>query len=214
MPRPKTYDDDLREQLLHRAAERVSLGGVSALSLRGLAADVGTSTSAVYGLFGNKGALLQALFVEAFARFGTSQGAVPVTEDPLLDLEALGRAYRAHALDDPHLYAVMFGGALASFEPDAGAQQLAGATFEPVLDAATRAVRADLLRTDAAHLVATALWAALHGLVSLELLGFTTAPGGDSVTQFDEALHAALRGWLRDAPSSRQCPATEDRCRR
>ncbi len=202
MPRPKTYDDDLREQLLHRAAERVSRGGVSALSLRGLATDVGTSTSAVYGLFGNKAALLQALFVEAFARFGASQGAVPVTDDPRLDLEALGRAYRAHALDDPHLYAVMFGGALASFEPDAGAQQVAGATFEPVLDAATRAVRADLLRTDDAPLVATALWASLHGLVSLELLGFTSTPGEDTATLFDEALHAALRGWLRDRRSA------------
>lgn len=202
MPRPKTYDDDLREQLLQRAAERVSRDGVSALSLRALAADVDTSTSAVYDLFGNKAGLLQALFVEAFARFGASQGAVPVTAAPLIDLESLGRAYRAQALEDPHLYAVMFGGALASFEPDDTAQKLASATFDPVLDAATRAVRARLLRTDDAQLVATALWATLHGLVSLELLGFTCAPGDRTGALFNEALHAALRGWIRDAPSA------------
>nr|MDQ2722160.1 WHG domain-containing protein [Actinomycetota bacterium] len=189
------------EQLLQRAAARVSSGGVAALSLRWLAADVGTSTSAVYGLFGNKAALSQALFVEAFARFGASQGAVPVTDKPLIDLDALGRAYRAHALNDPHLYAVMFGGALASFEPDDAAQELAAATFEPVLDAATRAIRSHLLRTDDARLVATTLWATLHGLVSLELLGFTSTPEKDTATLFDEARHAALRGWLRDAPS-------------
>ncbi len=201
MPRPKVYDDDLRQRLLHRAAECVSRGGVSALSLRGLAADVGTSTSAVYGLFGNKAALLQALFVEAFARFGSSQNSVPVTTDPLVDLEALGVAYRAHALADPHLYAVMFGGALASFEHDDAANERASATFEPVLDAATRAGQARLLRTDDAQLVATALWATLHGLVSLELLGFIGAPGDNTEALFDEAMHAAVRGWLRDAPS-------------
>ncbi len=200
MPRPKIYDDDLRERLLQRAAERVSRGGVSALSLRGLAADVGTSTSAVYGLFGNRAAL-QALFIEAFARFGASQDAVTATDAPLVDLAALGVAYRAHALDDPHLYSVMFGGALATFEPDDAAQELASATFEPVLDAATRAVRAGLLRTEDAQLVATALWATLHGLVSLELLGFTSAPGDDAQLPFDEALHAAVRGWLRGASS-------------
>jgi AcrR family transcriptional regulator len=201
VPRPKIYDDGLRKRLLQRAAERVSRGGVSALSLRGLAADVGTSTSAVYGLFGNKAALLQALFVEAFARFGASQDAVPLTTDPLVDLEALGVAYRAHALADPHLYAVMFGGALSNFEPDVVGQEHAAATFEPVLAAVTRAAQAHLLRTDDAQLVATVMWATLHGLVSLELLGFTCGPGDDAQTVFAEALNAAIRGWLRDASS-------------
>ncbi|MGZ4517408.1 MAG: TetR/AcrR family transcriptional regulator [Mycobacteriaceae bacterium] len=201
MSRPKIYDDDLRGRLLFRAAELVSTGGVSALSLRGLAADVGTSTSAVYSLFGNKTGLLRALFVEAFARFGASQSAVPVTADPLVDLEALGTAYRVHALADPHLYGVMFGGALASFEPDTETQLLAASTFEPVLDAATRAARAGLLRTEDAQLVATALWASLHGLVSLELAGFSCSPGEDARTVFVPALQSALRGWLRDAPA-------------
>ncbi len=197
MPRPKIHDAELRARLLHRAAELISAGGVSALSLRTLAADAGTSTSAIYTLFGGKSGLLDALFVEAFTRFGASQRAVPVTADPLADLTALGIAYRVHALADPQLYGVMFGGALASFEPDVAAQQLASTTFEPVLDAASRAVRAGLLRTDDARLVATALWATLHGLVSLELMGLLCAPGAKPDVIFAQAGQANLQGWLR-----------------
>ena len=79
MPRPKTHDDALRRRLLERAGELLSTEGPAAVSLRKIATDVNTSTTAVYSLFGGKPALLEALYDEAFHRFGTHLAAVPVT---------------------------------------------------------------------------------------------------------------------------------------
>ncbi|MEU0193944.1 TetR family transcriptional regulator [Streptomyces afghaniensis] len=60
--RPKTHDESLRLRLLHRAAATVFDRGTAALSLRQLAADVKTSTTAVYSLFGSKAGLLDSLY--------------------------------------------------------------------------------------------------------------------------------------------------------
>ena len=70
MPRPKVHDAALRLRLLECAGATLSTRGLAALSLRTLAADVGTSTTAVYALFGGKPGLLAALHAEAFARLG------------------------------------------------------------------------------------------------------------------------------------------------
>ena len=54
VPRPKVHDAALRARLLECAGATLSTRGLAALSLRTLAADVGTSTTAVYALFGGK----------------------------------------------------------------------------------------------------------------------------------------------------------------
>ena len=120
----------------------VTRQGVSALSMRTLAAEAGTSTTAVYSLFGGRSELLQALYVQAFSGFGAAQEAVPVTDDPSADLLGLGRAYRCWALDHPHFYAIMFGGALVGIEPDERTLEHCRTTMDPLLSAVGRG-RAD-----------------------------------------------------------------------
>ena len=201
VPRPKVHDAALRLRLLECAGETLSTGGLAALSLRTLAAAVGTSTTAVYALFGGKPGLLEALHAEAFSRLGGRLHAVPLGTDPVADLVALGRAYRDAALSDPHLYEAMFGGALP-----AGEQwwAVAAPIFRPVVEVVERAVASGALRagTDPAT-VSLALWATVHGLVSLHLRGLhpSDAPAPDEV--FDQALRAAVAGWLPTPAGSR-----------
>jgi AcrR family transcriptional regulator len=195
MPRPKVHDDALRVRLLERAGQTLSADGLGALSLRKLAADVGTSTTAVYSLFGGKPALLKALFDEAFRRFGAHLAAAAPTGDPIEDLYRLGLAYRASALDDPHFYEVMFGSARADFIPDAESTALAASTFEPVLDAVRRAIDAGRLRAAEPGDVAVSLWAIAHGMVSLELRGYLPPGAGDPARLFGAAIRATLDGW-------------------
>lgn len=202
MPRPRSHDDALRDRLLDAAAATVSTAGVTALSLRSLAAEVGTSTSAVYALFGGRPELVQALYLQAFSGFGESQRAVPVTEDPLADLVALGHSYREWALAHRHLYAIMFGGALAGIEPDETAAEPSRAAMEPLLAAVRRGLDAGVLGHGTVESIALAIWSSVHGAVSLELtVGLLDLPRAQLDAQYDAVIAAIVRGWRPVAAS-------------
>jgi AcrR family transcriptional regulator len=193
--RPKLHDDALRIRLLDTAGTLLTSEGPDALSLRRLAAEAGTSTSAVYALFGGKPGILRALFVEAFTRFAVHLDTVRPSDDPLADLLALGHAYRSNALADPHLYAMMFGSPVPGFEPAPSDYAHAEATFAPLLDTVRRAIAAGLLADTDPDLIATALWANVHGLVSLELRAATARASTSPAELFDTAIRANLNGW-------------------
>jgi AcrR family transcriptional regulator len=198
VPRPRTHDEALRLRLLDRAGVLLSKEGAGALSLRRLAADVGTSTTAVYSLFGGKPALVRELFVEAFHRFGTHLGAVPRTDDPGEDLIQLGLAYRRSALADPHLYPIMFASVLPGFEADDQVNQEALRALTPLIETVRAGIEAGLFADVAADTVMLSCWGIAHGLVSLELNGY--APEElDVAATYEQALRANLAGWAREA---------------
>lgn len=195
MARPKLHDDALRIRLLDTAGALLTSEGPGSLSLRRLAAESGTSTSAVYALFGGKPGILRELFIEAFTRFAAHLDTVTPSDDPLDDLLALGHAYRTSALANPHLYAVMFGSPVPGFEPAPEDYAHAEATFAPLLDTVRRAIAAGLLADTDPGLIATALWANVHGLVSLELCCGTPAGAVSPSELFEAAIRANLAGW-------------------
>ena len=195
MPRPKTHDDALRRRLLERAGELLSTEGPAAVSLRKIATDVNTSTTAVYSLFGGKPALLEALYDEAFHRFGTHLAAVPVTEDPAEDLVQIGLAYRRSALADPHFYSVLYSKVV---EPTKQMSRAAGRTFAPVINAVRRAVEQGVYLAEDPEQIAMSMWGIAHGLVSLELNG-NLPPGIDPAATYELALRAHGRGWLTES---------------
>lgn len=192
MGRPKIHDDALRGRLIDQAAALVFDGGVDALNLRRLAADAGTSTSAVYSLFGNKAGLLESLYLEAARRFGARLGEVTDSDDPVDDIVRLGIAYRDYALREPHLYAIMF--ARESAEIDDSARSEAAETIAPLVDAVRRAQDAGALRKVPPELVTLSCWGVAHGLVSLELAG-AMPPGLDVAAGYEYALRAMVDGW-------------------
>jgi AcrR family transcriptional regulator len=166
------------------------------LSLRRLAADVGTSTTAVYSLFGGKPALVRELFVEAFHRFGGHLRAVPRTGDPGEDLIQLGLAYRRSALADPHLYPIMFANIMPGFEPDEQVGQEAIAALTPLIDAVRAGIDAGVFVGVSTSTLVMSCWGLSHGLVSLELNGYTPNDV-DIDTAYERALRANLAGWRR-----------------
>ncbi|MFB9904684.1 TetR/AcrR family transcriptional regulator [Allokutzneria oryzae] len=194
MPRPKVHDDALRVRLLDRAAETLSTDGPDGLSLRKLAADVGTSTTAVYSLFGGKPALLRELYREAFRRFGERLTTVELSGDPVEDLVRLGIAYRQSAQADPHLYAIMFSDAVPGFDPDEEAGREAAATLQPLLDVVRSGIVSGHFTGSRAEEIALASWALVHGLVSLEARAHMP-PGIDVAENFEKVLRAQSRGW-------------------
>ncbi|UNX55929.1 WHG domain-containing protein [Georgenia sp. TF02-10] len=196
MPRPRTHDDALRVRLLEAASAALAAGGPAALSLRSVATAAGTTTAAVYTLFGGREALVEAVVEEGFRRFAAYLDAAPRSDDPWADLLALGVAYRANAVENPHFYRVMFapaGGRAGAGARDDPRRGVAAPTFAVLRDAVVRATAAEGGEADA---VAVRLWALAHGLVSLELAGLL--PG--SPEERARAYVAALRGEPRLGP--------------
>jgi AcrR family transcriptional regulator len=188
--RPKVHDKALRGRLLHRAAALVFDGGFDALNLRRLAADAGTSTTAVYSLFGNKAGLLDSLYLLAAERFGERLATVRPTGDALEDIVRLGIAYRDYALGEPHLYAVMF----ARHDGESDVHVQGARTIEPLVAAVVRGQEVGALKAVPPERIALACWGVAHGLVSLELVG-TVPPGLDVAAGYEGALRAMVDGW-------------------
>ncbi|NNC12568.1 TetR/AcrR family transcriptional regulator [Planctomonas sp. JC2975] len=178
MSRPPSYDDALRSRLLAATAERVATQGPDRVSLREVAGDAGTSTSAVYSLFGGKQELLTAVIVDGFASFTAAQ----LAAEPQ-GLRALGLAYRSWAKENPALYRLMFGGALAGYEGH-GSNDALGPLIR------TLAARGALDPLGAALTV----WAHVHGAVSLEFA--CVAPAEiDQDAVYVDVLDAVERLW-------------------
>lgn len=197
MARPKIHDEALRLRLLDRAGELLSAEGPKALSLRKLAADVDTSTTAVYSLFGSKPDLVNALFVEGFRRFAGRMCTVARTGDTIEDLIELGKVYRVSAKADPHLYSIMFTKAVPGFEPNEEAGKLAASTLDPLLEIVRDGLARGVLADHPAELIAVSCWGFTHGLVSLELNG-NLPPEFSASGAYETALRANARGWLRE----------------
>lgn len=159
---------DIRAALLTATARRLAEGGPDAVSVRRVAADIGTSTMAVYTHFGSKAELLRAVTVEGFRHLGLRLAEVEPTGDPVTDLHAYLAAYRRAALDDPHLFQVMFGSRVADVLPgEDGAHALA--TFLNLVDAVQAAIDAGRFSPTAADMLALELWSGVHGLCCIEL---------------------------------------------
>lgn len=155
--------------MLNVAAELLRTEGPHALSLRRITQAAGTSTQAVYTLFGGKAGLVDALFAHGFSRLAAAFAALPTQVEPRERLSLLAHAYRRTALEEPALYDLMFGRPIPEFESSPASQELAWSTFEPLVAAAGDAASGAGMRAEEIGALATLLWASLHGIVSLEL---------------------------------------------
>ena len=109
MGRPRLHDEQTAGALLTAAERLVAEGGVDAISVRAAAVGAGTTTRAVYALFGSKDGLVQALAQRTFALLMDRVAAVAPTGDPGRDLIACSvHGYRAFALEHPDLYRLFF----------------------------------------------------------------------------------------------------------
>jgi AcrR family transcriptional regulator len=160
-----TSPSTTRETLLEAALRLLEERGPGSLRVRDVASAAGSSTMGVYTHFGSKPGLLEQVYLHGFQRLERQLEAVPATEGGRGELLAFALAYRAFALDNEALYGLMFERATPDLVPS-DASRLAGLKTFELLAARIAALRPDAAdpRTNA-HLA----WAAMHGLVSIEL---------------------------------------------
>lgn len=166
------------DEVVRAATTLLASQGPSALTARRLATELGTSTMTVYTHFGSMADLVRAVAAEGFRQLDLHLEGLPVTGDPRADLVAVARAYRERGLENPQLYAVMFGGTAGDTSPLTQEDRRVGEnSLTKLLAASQRAVAVGILPAES-HPWEHALrfWAAAHGFVSLELAGYLGSP--------------------------------------
>ena len=158
---------EIRAGVIDAAARILADEGLPALTVRRVADRVNASTKVVYTLFGGKEGLLEAVYLGAFDRLSEEMVEPAALHDPHERVLASARNYRLFALAHPDLYSVMFGEASAGFQPSLEARRHGWATFKAMR---TSLVECRPSMTDRdADFAMRAVWAAMHGVVSLEL---------------------------------------------
>jgi AcrR family transcriptional regulator len=155
MPYPSKTD---RQTILSAAVKHLARSGIRGLSLRNLAASLDLAPNAVYRYFSSRSALEAALANEAARRLELALRKAAGGREPVTTIREMSSAYMKFARGNRHLYQVM----MSFHEPDHDAtlrQSLWAFTVEQVQRIAG---------SDRAAQASVALWALLHGAVTLE----------------------------------------------
>lgn len=204
MGRRREHDDSTRAALRAAAERLVADGGPAALSVRAVAAEAGTTTRAVYSLFGSKeGLVVDALAQSAFEFLADGVDKLVETNDPVADLVAVGvPVFRTLVLEHPALYRIAFQRIVPGLR--AGPEVTAArAHAHTRLNAKVQRVEdAGLLGKKTVQEAAVEFNAMLEGLANAELRGSTLpilALGTEERTWRD-ALTTVVRGFAASAP--------------
>lgn len=187
--------DELRRDLLETAVEILQNEGPDALTMRRLADKCDTSTNMIYTIFGGKDDLLREIFDGG--RFLLEERCREVPEDlpPLERLYRLGRAFRDFALDHSTIY--------EAIHSSATSQEFEWRTsvFSMFLETIEDCIEAGILPDHVEPFdVTSALNAAAHGAISLQLSGFYDNEEQAS-DHYDEILGATFDGFRVDEPT-------------
>lgn len=166
------HHGNLREVLLAAAERMIDEDVARRFSLRELAREAGVSHAAPYQHFASREQLLLALAERWMADFVAAQAASTTGTDPRQALLALGGAYVHYASTHPSRFLTIFDASLnrPGAPPSEAFAALTAEHTELLARAVAAAARAEVLSADDDATTA-ALWAQVHGLATLVLLG-------------------------------------------
>jgi AcrR family transcriptional regulator len=202
MGRPREHGEKTRSALLAVAGQILDADGVESLTVRRVAEAAGTTTRAVYTIFGDKSGLLRALFQTMAETMRRHHEAVPVMNDPFEEIQQLALAYRAAALEQRNLYDFYYRSLRPHAKISTEDAALAFRTFERVLSTLRRIVDAGLFGSRTVDSTGLQLWALVHGLASLELRGFLADSDQVARERWRSAVGAALAGYQQPTRAS------------
>jgi AcrR family transcriptional regulator len=192
--RPREHDEETAAALLEAAERIVESDGVDALSVRRLADEAGTTTRAVYSLFGSKDGLVVALGTRAFELLRAQIEALPVTADPAADLVQAGvTVFRRFAIEHPSLFRIGVQRTLPSPGLASGFRGVAAEALAGLEARMARLRRAGLLGRRTVRDAVTEFHALCEGLAAVELRGLL--PAGKEQRIWRDALRALVRGF-------------------
>ena len=201
--RPRVHDEETRAALRAAAEQLVAEGGAAAFSVRAVAQRAGTSTRAVYSLFGSKeGLLVDALAQEAFTFLADGMEELDETDDPVADLVEVGVSVfrRRLVVEHPGLYRIAFQRVVPNFRAGPELTAARERSLAGLLGKIQRIADAGLMGSTSVRAGAVAFNAMAEGLANSELRGTTLSslPQGEEERAWRDALTALIRGFNAD----------------
>jgi AcrR family transcriptional regulator len=159
---PRGSGTRLRDEVVGAATALIDeTNDPAALTLRGIARRAGITAPSIYPHFADLAAIITAVLAASFNELGDAvQAALDGQDDPATSLIAAGRAYVRFAWEHPARYRLMF--AASGYAPNAAA------AFALVEGAIRDCVAAGASASDDPRTDTWLLWAALHGVATLE----------------------------------------------
>src|ERR1700722_17182348 len=197
---------DTRDKILDAARELFIAEGYEGVSMRKVAEKIEYSPTAIYVYFANKEDLFHELCNQDFGRLAEVFRSSSMPSDPIERLKQIGRVYVGFGLQYPNHYKLMF---MTPHPPTEFNQEDAEKQGNPEVDAyaflkltVQQAVDAGRFREELhdAELLSQTLWAAVHGVISLNLAKCNDPwVEGRSIEESTElVLTATLRGLLKE----------------
>jgi AcrR family transcriptional regulator len=199
----KPHDARTAEALLDTAERIVESEGLEALTVRRVAEGAGTSTRAVYSVYGSKDGLVVALGRRAFDYLREQLEALPETADPGADLVEAGvRVFRTLVTDHPSLFRIgVLWGTLPEPELAAGFRDASKAALASLRAKVARLGEAGDLGGRPVPDAAREFHALCEGLAAMELRSLL--PPGEEERIWRDALTTIVRGFAIPARTVR-----------
>jgi AcrR family transcriptional regulator len=166
---------ETRDKILDAARELFITEGYDGVSMRRVAEKIEYSPTAIYVHFADKNELFHELCQQDYSRLAEVFQSSAMSMDPVERLKQIGRTYMGFGVRYPNHYRFMFMTPHPAIEPNEEECEKKG---NPELDAyaflkwaVQQAIDAGRLREELvdAELVSQTVWAAVHGVISLNI---------------------------------------------
>lgn len=173
-PSDASEDGDLRRLILDTTRHFLVTEGYQSLSMRKIADSIGYSATSIYLYFDGKDALLHTLIHEGMMRLHEelSRTEEEFPDAPVRRLRSLCRCFIDFGLENPEYYEIMFQlrpDRMERYPPEKYRE--ARSNLEVFSRALKEGEQAGLFELEEAEVLASTVWASLHGTVSLLLSG-------------------------------------------
>ncbi len=166
---------ETRDKILDAARELFVAEGYEGVSMRRVAEKIEYSPTAIYVYFADKQQLFHELCQQDYARLAEVFQSSEMSSDPMERLKQIGNTYIEFGVHYPNHYKFMFMTQHPPHEPDEEDREVMG---NPEVDAyaflkwaVQQAIDAGCLREEFqdVELISQTLWAAVHGVISLDI---------------------------------------------
>lgn len=209
MGRPREHDEDTREALRAAAEMLFEQHGAEGVSVRAVADVVGTTTRAVYSLFGSRdGLLIDAMAARAYAILEAGLDDAPETKDPAGDLiNCAITVFRRFVCEHPALFRITFQRVVPDFHPGPELLTARESSYRRLVAKVTRLEAAGQLVGRTPEEATLQFQALCDGLGNFEIRGETLPmlPDGAAEDAWRAAFTTMIVGF--SAPPSRRPPA-------